>query len=312
MHQAYMALLPFAHKDFFMHYHLNRRQAMLSVGAAAGMAAMTRTAQAATRSSRKHAALAARLPIRDPAFNVHTLGRLEGDLSGKVVYLHRQGRVFGLRPGHGPELDDYGRLLYKAEGVSVRTSRLREDGAIVDKSRNWLFYRDPVTGEFLSEFTNPYTGETVPVPTFRAGITGGVSTTNGPELAADFPMESTVFNQPMLLDWNFMGDHAWIYRHAFTRWREGATSSYRTEMTLDCWVCRLDDVANPRLTHIPSTYSWTSQTEWQSWLRMKDEPGAMLWRHDGVLVRSIAELPQDFVEQCEKVLPGHLSAPLER
>lgn len=243
-------------------------------------------------------------------FNVKTLGRLQGDLSGKTVYAYSQGRVYGLVPGRGRSLAEYGRLLYLAEGVSVRSSVLREDGAISERNRNWLFYKNPESGSYLSEFDNPYTGEKVPVPTFRAGITGAVIGVRGPELTANFNMESTVFDRPMLLDWQFMGDHAWIYRQAFTRWLEKSSGNHRTEMTLDCWVCKTSDIANSGLTHIPNAYSWTSQTEWQSWLKMGDRPGAMLWRTDGTLLASIEQLPPEFVKQCEKELPGQLTAPL--
>jgi hypothetical protein len=118
----------------------------------------------------------------------------------------------------------------------------------------------------LTEFRNPYTDEVVPVPTFRRAISGSVMTVSGPEVSASFTMESTVFNRPVQLDWKFFGEHAWIYRHAFTRWLERASGLHKTETTLDCWVCRIEDIANNRLTMLPSNYSWTSQTEWQSWL----------------------------------------------
>ncbi|MCP5472397.1 MAG: DUF1838 family protein [Steroidobacteraceae bacterium] len=290
---------------------VNRRKAIGTLGAAGSLLGLATSVSARGRRKVNTAVVAARLPIRDPAFNVMILGKLQGDLSGKTVYSYQQGRVFGLVPGDGPALGDYGRLLYRMEGGSVRSSRLRADGAVTEKSRGWLFYRDAETNAYISEFANPYTGETVSVPTFRGGITGGVVTVNGPELIANFPMESSVFNRPMLLDWHFFGERAWIYRHAFTRWREGASGVHRTEMTLDCWVCDVADVANEGLTHIPSSYSWTSQTEWQSWLRMRGKPGAMLWRTDGFVVDSIDQLPKEFVAQCERMLPGQLASPLE-
>jgi hypothetical protein len=255
-------------------------------------------------------ALAASLPTSDPAFNVRALGRLQGDLSGKTLYSYSQGLVFGLVPGDGPPLAEYGRLIYRTEGVSVRMSRTRPDGSIEDRSRNWLFYRDADSGEYITEFTNPYTGERLSVPTFRGGIGGSVMTVNGPQISANFTMESTVFNRPLQLGWTFVGDTAFAHRHAFTRWKEGATGFQKTEMTLDAWVCRIADVANERLTMIPSSYSWTSQTEWQSWLKMRGRPGAMLWRNDSQKVDRIDALPKAFVERSEKMMPGKLTEPL--
>ncbi len=291
---------------------LSRRDALGALAAGGSLAALAvpQVAEAAPRKAPDFATLAASLPTRDPAFNVRTIGRLQGDISGRVHYSYSQGTVFGLVPAEGPPLADYGRLIYRTEGVSVRMSRARADGAIEDRARNWMFYCDPDTSEYITEFRNPYTGETLPVPTFRGGIGGNVMTINGPQVSATFTMESTVFNRPLQLDYKFVGDTAWIHRHAFTRWKEGATGFQKTEMTLDAWVCRIADLANEKLTMIPSSYSWTSQTEWQSWLKMRGKPGAMLWRNDSIKADSIDLLPRRFVAQCEKMMPGKLAEPL--
>ena len=301
----------------FRSQELSRRDALGALALAGGATltgAVAPMAPGATgrkdHRARELAARAAALPITDPAFNVRTLGRLQGDLSGRTIWSFGTGRVFGLLPGDAPPLSEYGRLLYRTDSVAVRMSRQRADGAIEDRSRNWMFYKDPDTNAYLSEFRNPYTGETVPVPTFRGGISGGVMTVAGPEYSANFSMESTVFGKPLLLDWRFVGEHAFINRHAFTRWKEGATGLHKTEMTLDTWVCRIEDVANPKLTRIPNTYAWTSQTEWQSWLKMRGHAGAMLWRNEGLALDSIDALPADFVAQSEKAMPGKLAEPL--
>ncbi len=289
---------------------LMRRALLAGTVVAGGIAGLGSTALASAASKRTGANGSTRLPTSDPAFNVRTLGRLQGDLSGKPVFNYVAGQVFGLIPGDGPEITDYGRLLYRVEGGGVRLSRERTYGTVEEKSRGWLFYLDPQTGEYLDEFENPYTGSKISVPTFRGGISGSVMTVNGPEYNANFSMESTVFNRPVQLDWRILDDQAWISRHAFTRWKEGSTGLHKTEMTLDCWVCRVSDVANEKLTRIPSLYSWTSQTEWQSWLKMRGKPGAMLWRNEGVVVNSLDELPRKFVERSNKMLPGVLDEPL--
>jgi len=292
---------------------LTRRKALAAALTLPPVLALTGRAAAATgtRSSRALAAAIAKLPIADPAFNVAMLGKLQGDVSGKVHYSYGPGLVFGLVPGESPALADYGRLLYRVDGVSVKRSRMLPNGNVQDRSRGWMFYRDAETGEYLDEFRNPYTNETLKVPTFRGGISGSVMTPNGPEISASFSMESTVFNKPVRLDWRFAGDQALISRHAFTRWKESSSGNVKTEMTLDSWVCRVEDVlAHEKLTLIPATCSWTSQTEWQTWLKMKGQPGGLLWRTDRILVASIDDLPRQLVERSEKLLPGKLAEPL--
>lgn len=250
------------------------------------------------------------LPILDPAFNVKVVGRLQGDVSGKRMYVMRDGLVFGLVPGEGVSLNDYGRLMYRVQGCTSRESHLDADGTLHERSRSWLFYRDAHTGEYLQEFRNPFTGQTLPVPVFRAGISGSTLAPSGPVIRADFDMESSIFGKPPLLDWQFRGSRVALYRHGFTRWRENATGFTRTEFTLDSWSCDPRHVADTSFTHIPNEHSWTSQTEWQSWLGMRGKPGVMLWRNDSSFFSDVAELPEEFVTYSEKKLPGLFDAPL--
>jgi len=305
------------HIDDGVHDPLTRRDVMRALGLASStstlFAAGAFAAQSPSRAAARTAAApgtAGSLSMRDPAFNLRTLGRLQGDLSGRTVYAYSDGCAFGLVPGDGPPLADYGRLLYRVESCAVRISRLRADGALEERSRSWMFYRDPDSGTYLEELRNPYTGATVPVPTFRGGVSGSVTTTQGPQFRATFPMESTVLGRPMLLDWRIVGDHAWVSRHAFTRWKEAATGAYKTEMTMDSWTCRVADLLDEKLSAVPAAHSWMSQTEWQSWLGMRGRPGAMLWRIDGTNFGSVADLPPEFVERSHRLLSGALVDPL--
>ena len=82
-------------------------------------------------------------------------------------------------------------------------------------------------------------------------------------------------------------------------------------MTLDTWVAATRDITNPGLAQIPATSSWTSQTEWQTWLQMPDtQPGQQLWRADGMKVARIADLPPAFVAQCQAEHGSILTDPI--
>jgi hypothetical protein len=251
------------------------------------------------------------IDFHDPATNVKLFGRLDGDLSGRIVYSFSTGSVFGLVPGQGLAPDDYGKHLFDFDGCGVKISRLRADGSVEQKSRGWLLYKDPETGVYLDDFVNPYTKEKVAVPPFRAGISGSVMTKDGPQVSASFPMESTIYGKPMRLRWRFMGDFAVATRSAFTRWKERQTGSLRTEMTIDTYVMKASDLANEALTHIPNTYAWTSETQWLSMLKMGDRPGHNLWRSNGVKVFSMDGLPKEFIAATEKKQPGILTDPLK-
>jgi hypothetical protein len=284
-------------------FRFDRRGALLGVSVMSAAA----LANVPVRADAK----AAPVDLADPRFNMMTLSKLQSDLSGKVNYGYSRGQVYGIRVGKGLQIAEYGVRIYDYEGASVKRSRVRADGSVETRSRSWLFYRDPETGAYLKSFKNPYTGQTVDVPPFRGGISGGVLTLNGPEVSANFTMESTVFNKPTKLEYMVVGKRAWITRHAFTRWvpKGGAA---RTEFTLDVWECLAKDLYNMRSTAIEATSSWTSQTEFQTWLKMpEDVQGHQIWRSDGMRVYSIDDLPPDFVKQSKAEMPGLLTDPIE-
>lgn len=286
----------------------DRRQALLGFGTAAAGLTIGGSALAGTSPGD---APKKTIPLRDPTFAMRTLAKLQGDISGRTVYAFSSGQVFGLRSGQGLEIADYGHRLYGYEGCSVRRSRVRADGKIETQSRSWLFYKDVETGAFLDRFTNPYTGKTLVVPDFRAGISGEILGPNGLELKANFGMKSSVFGKPVQLEAVHIGDRTIVTRHGFTQWTPAGTAVPRTEFTMDSWACRTADLSNEKLSAIPSTYAWTSQTEWQTWLEMpKDVVGSLIWRAEGGNVYSIDQLPQNFVQYCMARDPALLTAPL--
>ena len=282
-------------------FEIDRRAALIGGGilSVAAIATLPVDADAATRSD---------VDTDDPRAMMMILAKLQGDVAGKTTYGYQRGRVFGLVGGQGLPLDRYGRRLYDYEGATVGRSRILANGDVETKSRSWLFYTDPATGAYIKRWANPITGKTVDVPPFRGGISGGTLTPNGPKVSANFTMESTVFNAPTRLEFVTIGDRTWVTRHAFTRWTPKGSTQARTEFTMDTWVARTRDLSNPRLTAIPSTSSWTSQTEWQTWLQMPEgQPGQQLWKSDGMKVYSIADLPPKFVAQAKAEHPGILT-----
>lgn len=283
---------------------IDRRQVMIGTGllTAALVAEYPVTADAATRTA---------IDVKNPLAMMTILAKLQGDLSGKTIYGYQRGQVFGLIGGQGLPITDYGRRLYDYEGAGIGRSRVLANGDIETKSRSWLFYTDLATGAYIKRWTNPITGNEVGVPQFRGGISGGTLTPQGPKVSANFTMESTVFGKPAQLEFVTIGERTWVSRHAFTRWTPKGSTKARTEMTLDTWVTNTRDLMNPRLTVIPATSGWTSQTEWQTWLQMPEgQAGQQLWRADGMKVHSIAALPQAFVAQCKAEHGGILTDPI--
>jgi hypothetical protein len=126
-------------------------------------------------------------------------------------------------------------------------------------------------------------------------------------------MESTIYGRPPRLDYKFFAGQAFVSRDAFTRWQPRGLPNKRIEMTLDVWQCKAADLFDTSRSHIPSHTTWTSQTEFQTWLNMPAEfSGHQLWRSDGTRVDRIADLPAHFVARCmaDPALKAALTDPL--
>jgi hypothetical protein len=265
-------------------------------------AATGSTAFAAQRS-------ALNVPTSDLAFNVRTIGKLQGDLSGKPTYTLNPGCVYGIVPGQSRAPNDFAQLLFKVIGCTKRISRLLPDGSVAEKSLNWMYYLDAVSEAPLDEWRNPYTNERLAAPPLRGGPAESRLTTRGP-VTASFPgLESTALDAPLRVDWRLLGETAWISRHSAQRIPVKNEPS-RNEFSIDAWVCKIADVLNERLTHIPASYCWTSHAEWPRWLKMPRYPGHVLWRIESSVVAEREELPNAFVAELERRAPGALATPL--
>lgn len=249
--------------------------------------------------------------LNDPKDKLLIFEKIQGDLSGKMTFSYSEGRVFGIRPDRPDSLNVFGKEVFRYSGCGMKIMRLLENGNVETKSKGWLLYRDPKTGEFLSEMTNPYTGEEIEVPPFRAGIRGGIMTPEGPEVDASFTMESTAIGAPLDLVFTEMGDKMHITRHAFTKWFEKKSQTWRTEMTLDTYDIDIEHLYDRSLTHIPAEYHWTSQTSWLSLLKMTGTPGHMIWTSSGSTFFDKDDLPADFIAATEAKQPDVFSEPLK-
>jgi len=248
--------------------------------------------------------------INDPNEQLLIFEKLRGDLSGQLTYSISEGRVFGIRPDLPDELNQFGKEVIRFYGCSMRIKRVLDNGNVETKSRSWLLYQHPETGEFIDEMENPYTGEVVEIPPFRGGISGSVMTPNGPEVSANFKMESTAFNTPLNMVFSQTGPRMHVTRHAFTKWFEKRSETWRTEMTLDTYDFDADLLNDRSLSHIPSDTHWMSQTSWLSILKMSGTPGHMLWSTNGRVVFDKSELPAEFIEATENKQPDIFSQPL--
>ena len=289
------------------------RRDLLVAGGVLAVAAGTVNSRAApaavsglTNASARHDPLGG-LRIDDPAFNVQVIGKLQGDLSGRQRCIYNPGFLFAVGPsGAGQAPDDYGKLLLQLEGCTLRISRQLADGSVEERSESWMFFCDPHTGEYLTEWRNPFSGELLQVPPFRGGPGATRLTPHGPVLDTSLKLESTALDQPVRLRWRVMGPQVWLSRHAASR-ITAPEGQPRNEFSVDSWVCQLNHLTDSRRSWIPSTYAWTSHGEWPRWFKLAGRPGNVIWRVESLLLDDPAELPSRFVGHTQALLPGKLT-----
>jgi len=231
-----------------------------------------------------------RLDPASPADNIEAWIKLEGDSSGREFFRLSRMVAYGVPEGQ------FGQRLFQI--ISIRKQAFRElpDGSFDAKWWACGLYADEKTGEFIDEFTNPYTNETIPLKSICSNISGAnYSPETGMTMTASFAMESSIFGRPYVLEWRVVGDTVEINREAFTQWEEKSSGKTKYEMTIDSYTARLSELSDPARTSVDAAYQYTLVTEWMTRLNMGDRPGSMLWRSSSTKHFDISELPADVV-----------------
>ena len=107
------------------------------------------------------------LPQDDPAFNVLTLGKLQGDLSGATTWIYNPGWVYGvLRPGTARRA--VRAALFQVEGLTRRISRRLPDGSVEGVRATGCSIAMPRAAEYLEDVPQPVCGGRLRVRHFAA------------------------------------------------------------------------------------------------------------------------------------------------
>lgn len=235
--------------------------------------------------------------LRLPAENLRALVRMTASLKERDVPWWYDGTIFGVVPGENP------RPLFKFEGMELYWMRHLPDGAFELTGNTVTFFRDLVSGEWLKEFRNPYTGAVNPVP---PAVQGG-----GPGRGFNYSEQGIRFSklldqlpaQPLVLDWSFARDMVWL--HNWTRYPPGLPPPRWQQQTL---FASQRDFLDARLAGIPVVFGSTVHMPWLKWMDMGDRPGHLVWHAGGAKLDSIAELPAAYRQRAEREFPALLTA----
>ena len=103
-----------------------------------------------------------------------------------------------------------------------------------------------------------------------------------------------------------IGSHAFVSSANMIRFKPRDAAWFKLEGNLASHHCRLADLQDPSLSHVPSTYSQNLVAEWQTWTQMHGEPGHILFKGDGVPLFDTAAIPDDLQRVIRAFFPGQL------
>lgn len=198
--------------------------------------------------------------------------------------------------------------LFDVEGMNIRACSSISDEKAGEGfhlvSREILLYKDKETGEVLSTWDNPWTGETVDV----------LQVANDP---VNFKMYETNRDGTPIQWTGEMGGGSWWLRSTFPLWypnplggdyqKEVGGTYHATEM-FD-FFGRTDDLLDPETTTAKITVGWARVSDWLPWMNMNGREGVMYMHTAGRKLGSFEELSETLKTEIATHYPEYASPP---
>ena len=289
------------------------RRSALGIGAASLTAAALGVAPAQAASSARHE------PARfdDPQWNREQSARLQAHTDGRQVYGRCSGTISGVRPGEAV------RTLMGFEVFSTIRVVRRPDGNYDRMSKEVVFYTDPVTGDILDEWNNPYTNERVRVVDIANDPYNWVirDYVSPPALPGtdSHDMATPAVKKPFLLHWRKFGPDTVMVSEGGNAWypnrldpkkwpRESAgTMVQATELFR--YFIRREDLENSALTQLPHNGVWIRITPWLPWMLMGMHEGHIMYEGEFRPSDTLDYHDPRVIDRVRKRYPQYLEAP---
>ena len=288
---------------------LDRRTLLAAAGATlAATPALALGAEAATPPPTARAAGAPPIDFADPVQNLRAFMRLTADVDpAKETAGWFGGHIFAV-------VDDQPlQMLCGVEGFGVMRVAPQQDGTYRVFNRELAFYKDPKTDEFIDEWTNPLTGERCQVSPIHNRI---VNATVAPVVRQDF--DGHLVERPFNPPWTFLDGNAFqvFELHAafpnpmkVAEWPRESSGPVSRMSEIFQRSCRVADLANPALSSVPSTGTWTRIGPWLPWMLMGQARGHILYRTFIDKLGPVAKLPPKLYARTRERFPEFLRAP---
>jgi hypothetical protein len=200
--------------------------------------------------------------------------------------------------------------LFTLNVGTVQRVKQRNDGGFDLTSLEMVFLTDVETGAPLSAWTNPYTGETLPVKMNPVGPTtiayaADNSRTLPTELGGSRLEATSIRHQPVIV-----GDEVFLRADDQARvFSPGRTSPFVVN-DLTTYHGSLRELSDPAVTMASAKAFFAEVTGWQRWMKMGDRPGGLTSRSSGAKVKSYDEMPAPWRALLESQAPDIAADPV--
>ncbi len=248
-------------------------------------------------------AIADSLDPNDPD-DALTIGRKIGcsTVDGEPITYWWHGNAYSRRQG---EKD---RLLFKVEGMNVRACSTVEDEqrgkGYKLVSREILLYKDPQTGEVLSTWDNPWTGETVDV----------LHVANDPVNFSSYTIGRD--GRPATWTGDILG-HRWWSTTTFPLWypnplggeyqKEIGGTYHATEMFN--FMGDVESLLDPETTTADVQVGWARMSDWLPWMMMNGREGVIYMHTAGRKLDSFDQISDTMKAEIEQHYPEYTAPP---
>ncbi|MDX2141771.1 MAG: DUF1838 family protein [Rhodospirillaceae bacterium] len=201
--------------------------------------------------------------------------------------------------------------LFDMQVGSIMRIKTNPDGSFAVTSLEDVFYTDSATGEFLRQWKNPYTGETVPVAHAPVGPTTIVYRADGtpimPKELGGSKLEGRSVVGPAIA----VGDDVWVRGDSFATVTSPDPARPPFEVNdLSIYQGSLKEVSDPKVMVAAATVQSNQVTGWRAWMKMGDRPGNFMSRGVGRKVARYADMPPKWRALVAEIDPAIAADPL--
>lgn len=240
------------------------------------------------------------LPVT-PEENLANLIRMTASLDPVDTPWFFNGSIYGVVGDQAPV------ELMRVRGLEMYNMQKRGASSFVMHGLTVTFMTDAETGEWLSEYQNPFTGELVEVPVHAATTPPGgghlYETTGVRPLSA----VDKIPDSELKLWWTAAGDHVWL--HNETVYPPGLAQPRKQRQSN---FVRREHFADASIRSLPCAFTVSFWAPWSKWLGMEGRPGHVVWHASGAKLTSVDDLPADFRRRVEQEHPDMLSVNIDR